>query len=100
MGSEMCIRDRQAGKDCLIWSGNEKVWPYREQARPAPRGHKVAIEGDQGGAFAMRALSESAHNAGVRLVVDARASALVIDCLLYTSPRPRDRTRSRMPSSA
>ena len=23
-----------------------------------------------------------------------------IDCLLYTSPSPRDRTRSRMPSSA
>ena len=28
-------------------------------------------------------------------------SRLVIDpCLLYTSPSPRDRTRSRMPSSA
>ena len=26
--------------------------------------------------------------------------ALLIDCLLYTSPSPRDRTRSRMPSSA
>ena len=26
--------------------------------------------------------------------------ALVKDCLLYTSPSPRDRTRSRMPSSA
>ena len=25
---------------------------------------------------------------------------LYIDCLLYTSPSPRDRTRSRMPSSA
>ena len=25
---------------------------------------------------------------------------LVVDCLLYTSPSPRDRTRSRMPSSA
>ena len=24
----------------------------------------------------------------------------VMDCLLYTSPSPRDRTRSRMPSSA
>ena len=24
----------------------------------------------------------------------------IIDCLLYTSPSPRDRTRSRMPSSA
>ena len=28
------------------------------------------------------------------------ASALLQDCLLYTSPSPRDRTRSRMPSSA
>ena len=26
--------------------------------------------------------------------------ALAKDCLLYTSPSPRDRTRSRMPSSA
>ena len=25
---------------------------------------------------------------------------LLIPCLLYTSPSPRDRTRSRMPSSA
>ena len=25
---------------------------------------------------------------------------LIYDCLLYTSPSPRDRTRSRMPSSA
>ena len=25
---------------------------------------------------------------------------LLGDCLLYTSPSPRDRTRSRMPSSA
>ena len=25
---------------------------------------------------------------------------LAYDCLLYTSPSPRDRTRSRMPSSA
>ena len=27
-------------------------------------------------------------------------TAFVKDCLLYTSPSPRDRTRSRMPSSA
>ena len=27
-------------------------------------------------------------------------SAYIIACLLYTSPSPRDRTRSRMPSSA
>ena len=29
-----------------------------------------------------------------------RRSALVISCLLYTSPSPRDRQKSRMPSSA
>ena len=28
------------------------------------------------------------------------AALLVVLCLLYTSPSPRDRTRSRMPSSA
>ena len=28
------------------------------------------------------------------------SGAAVISCLLYTSPSPRDRTRSRMPSSA
>ena len=30
----------------------------------------------------------------------ANRTALDIACLLYTSPSPRDRTRSRMPSSA
>src|SRR5664280_277766 len=30
----------------------------------------------------------------------AHAAHLVLTCLLYTSPSPRDRTRSRMPSSA
>ena len=29
-----------------------------------------------------------------------RIGANLYDCLLYTSPSPRDRTRSRMPSSA
>ena len=41
---------------------------------------------------------------GVRIQVfdprDADEIALVNGCLLYTSPSPRDRTRSRMPSSA
>ena len=30
----------------------------------------------------------------------ASDGTVVYDCLLYTSPSPRDRTRSRMPSSA
>ena len=44
---------------------------------------------------------------GVRITVNYKklnkissVSQLPIPCLLYTSPSPRDRTRSRMPSSA
>ena len=33
-------------------------------------------------------------------IVDTVEDALYYSCLLYTSPSPRDRTRSRMPSSA
>ena len=33
-------------------------------------------------------------------IKDRIALAMVEACLLYTSPSPRDRTRSRMPSSA
>ena len=36
-----------------------------------------------------------ATNPRLRLAIDKAK-----DCLLYTSPSPRDRTRSRMPSSA
>ena len=34
------------------------------------------------------------------LAGDARLRALIENCLLYTSPSPRDRQKSRMPSSA
>ena len=33
-------------------------------------------------------------------VFDSPGAGLLTPCLLYTSPSPRDRTRSRMPSSA
>ena len=36
----------------------------------------------------------------LELVVRGNSSATIGACLLYTSPSPRDRTRSRMPSSA
>ena len=39
-------------------------------------------------------LRDESDKDGVRIVVELKR------CLLYTSPSPRDRTRSRMPSSA
>lgn len=68
----------QPGRDCLIWTGNEKVWPYRDQATPAPRGHKVAFDGEEGGgALALKILSEKAMALGARPLFDSAVDALV-----------------------
>ena len=40
------------------------------------------------------------HIGTLATVIEPGASVLFKCCLLYTSPSPRDRTRSRMPSSA
>ncbi len=39
----------QPGTEGLMYTGNEKVWPFSEQAVPAPRGHKVPVPGDTEG---------------------------------------------------
>ncbi|WP_157215782.1 FAD-binding protein [Flavisphingomonas formosensis] len=68
----------QPGRDCLIWTGNEQVWPYRDQARPAPRGHKVAFDGEEGGgALALRILSGRAEAASATVMADSKVEALV-----------------------
>jgi succinate dehydrogenase/fumarate reductase flavoprotein subunit len=61
----------------LIWSGNEKAWPFREIARPSARGHKVQNEAE-GGPVLFRILSEHAANAGVRLQCDTRVLNLIV----------------------
>jgi 3-oxo-5alpha-steroid 4-dehydrogenase len=40
----------QPGTQGLMYTGNEKVWPFRDLAIPAPRGHKVPVPGDTRGA--------------------------------------------------
>ena len=44
-----------------------------------------------------KAIAIQLSNAGAKVVVSSRK---LEDCLLYTSPSPRDRQKSRMPSSA
>jgi succinate dehydrogenase/fumarate reductase flavoprotein subunit len=63
----------------LMWSGNEKVWPFREAATPMPRGHQVAMEGDTSGAAAMEALLARCAEIGVRASFDSLAQSLIID---------------------
>src|SRR5690349_3877319 len=67
----------QPGTEGLMYTGNEKVWPFREQARPAPRGHKVPVPGDTGGAaLVMDLLRDRVAEAGVEVRYETGASAL------------------------
>jgi len=43
---------------------------------------------------------DQAKNVKTKSLLKATETGLEMFCLLYTSPSPRDRTRSRMPSSA
>ena len=62
--------------DCLMFSGNELSWPDCEQARPFPRGHKPAREGEAGGHL-MEAILRGTIEAGARVVNECRAERLV-----------------------
>jgi succinate dehydrogenase/fumarate reductase flavoprotein subunit len=69
----------QMTDECLIWSGNEEVWPFREKARPAPRGHKVAKEGEGGGALMVERLVARMRELGVRIETDTAVQHLISD---------------------
>ena len=70
----------QPGTQGLMFTGNEKVWPFSEQAKPAPRGHKVPVPGDTGGAkLVIDLLVKRAADVGVTTVYETGATALVLD---------------------
>lgn len=69
----------QPGTEGLMYTGNEKVWPYRDQAVPAPRGHKVPVPGDTGGAdLVVDLLVERAEKLGVEIAYETGATSLVV----------------------
>jgi len=68
----------QPGTEGLMFSGNEKVWPFCQQARPAPRGHKVPVPGDtQGARLVMDLLRDHVGRAGVQVRYDTGVTSLV-----------------------
>jgi len=64
--------------ECLSYSGNEEAWPFCDEARPVPRGHKPAREGEAGGLL-MEAVIAGTHAAGAGVIADCRAERLVAD---------------------
>src|SRR6204780_3615322 len=64
----------------LMYTGNEKVWPFRDLAVPAPRGHKVPVPGDTGGAkLVIELLVRRAQELGVEVWYETGATELVTD---------------------
>ncbi|MBB3039169.1 FAD-binding protein [Hoyosella altamirensis] len=69
----------QPGTEGLMWTGNELTWPFREQAKPAPRGHKVAAPGETGGAELMRILTKHIESLPIRVQYETTVRNLVAD---------------------
>ncbi len=85
----------QMTAECLIESGNEAAWPFSELAKPAPRGHKVAMEGEAGGAKLIEKLVESANSIGVRVAYDSAVRFLVREGERIVGVRYRNFERER-----
>ena len=99
-----------SGKDALADSDAAKVISGADfhtefSAIETAVNTKADINGDAAEAFSATTASvgtnttQVASTAFVTAAITAVKAALY-PCLLYTSPSPRDRTRSRMPSSA
>lgn len=66
--------------DCLLFTGNEKAWPFCESATPVPRGHNLYVEGDNGGPLLMKILTEQVEDRDkVTVHYDSRVVTLVTD---------------------
>lgn len=67
------------GTEGLSYTGNEKVWPFTEQAEPAPRGHSVPVPGELGGAaMVIDLLLKRAATQGVTIRYETGATNLVV----------------------
>lgn len=68
------------GTEGLSYTGNEKVWPYCEQAKPAPRGHSVPVPGELGGAaMVIDLLVKRADELDVQVQYETGVTNLVVD---------------------
>ena len=109
-GDDGGVRVRSAEGEVVAWSRSAA-------ARSAALANWVSDMGGAEGAFAtlvpavvLRTLSRLAEGgaeeggalegSSLAQLAQLLHGAHFLDCLLYTSPSPRDRTRSRMPSSA
>jgi len=63
----------------LYYSGSELVYPYRDKAKPAPRGHVPPSPHLIGGRELMRALTDAAEAVGARVKLRTSARRLIVE---------------------
>lgn len=70
----------QPGTQGLMYTGNEQVWPFRDLAVPAPRGHKVPVPGDTRGAkLVIDLLVRRAAELGVDVRYETAITGLILE---------------------
>ena len=63
----------------LLTTGNEKVWPFRDEALPVPRGHQARASLEVGGgASAMQGLLAAVSADEVPVLFDTAVNGLVV----------------------
>lgn len=71
----MCLTD-----DGLLVTGNEKAYPFAQQAKPCPRGHNLYVEGDNGGPLFMKIVTENVEKRdAISVEYEVRALTLIVD---------------------
>lgn len=83
----------------LYFSGNEKAYPYRQTAHPAPRGHRVVAKGLASGKVLWTHLAESAMRKGVTFIPIAKVTELIVEHGVVTGVKYRVLEQSH-PSAA
>jgi len=71
----MCLTD-----DGLLYTGSEKAYPFSEHAKPAPRGHNLYVDGDNGGPMFMKIVTENVEKrSNIHVEYETRALTLIAD---------------------
>tara|TARA_B100000965_G_scaffold161187_2_gene134307 strand:+ start:562 stop:2097 length:1536 start_codon:yes stop_codon:yes gene_type:complete len=63
----------------LLFTGNERIYPFLDNAKPIPRGHVPSHEGDFGGKIFFDALKTKVISQGVHMSCDSRLLGLIVD---------------------
>ncbi|WP_299944526.1 FAD-dependent oxidoreductase [uncultured Microbulbifer sp.] len=65
--------------DCLLYTGSEKAWPFKDIATPCPRGHNLEVEGDNGGPLFMEIMSAAVTRREIKVRFNCRTLTLIQD---------------------